>query len=110
MKQVTWLFFFCLYAAGSSAQTDSVRVWNKWCSSKDTMLLFDGANNTIQIYSHTLKPADLLIKPADKTLRIGKPEVKGDTISVLAMPYPSHNKPMRLLVLHAKTKKAIKNV
>ena len=73
------------------------------------MVLFTAANNTIQVCSHTLKPSEILLKP-DKTLRIGKPEIKGDTISVLAMPYPSHNKPMRLSVLNSKTKKVIKIV
>ena len=92
------------------AQADSVRVWNKWCSSKDTLLLFAAANNTIQVCSHTLKPSEMVLKPVDKTLRIGKPEVRGDTISVLAMPYPSRNKPMRLSVLNARTKKVIKTV
>ncbi len=110
MKQLTFLIsLFCIPFQGF-AQTDSVRVWNKWCSSRDTMLLFSAANNTIQVCSHTLKPSEIILKPVDKTLRIGKPELKGDTISVLAMPYPSRNKPMRLAVLNAKTKKVIKTV
>ncbi len=110
MKQAIPVLLFVLLATGAYGQADSVRVWNKWCSSKDTLLLFAGANNTIQVCSHTLKPSEMVLKPVDKTLRIGKPEVKGDTISVLAMPYPSHNKPMRLAVLNAKTKKVIKTV
>ena len=110
MRTITALILLSLYGPLSSAQTDDVRVWNKWCSSRDTMLLFDGANNMIQVYSHTLKPAQITLKPADGSLRIGKPEIKGDTISVLAMPHPSRNKPMKLLVQNAKTKKVIRTI
>ena len=97
MRTITALILLSLYGPLSSAQTDDVRIWNKWCSSRDTMLLFDGANNMIQVYSPTLKPAQITLKPADGSLRIGKPEIKGDTISVLAMPHPSRNKPMKPL-------------
>ncbi len=110
MKRLIILLAFYSYTASVYAQADSVHVWNKWCSSKDSMLLFTAANNNIQVYSRTLKPSEILLKPVDKTLRIGKPEAKGDTISVLAMPYPSRNKPMRLAVLNSKTKKLIRNV
>ena len=110
MRTLAFLILLCPLWQVSQAQTDSVRVWNKWCSSKDTMILFDGANNMIQVYSPSLKPAQITLKAADNTLRIGKPEIKGDTISVLAMPHPSHNKPMKLLVQNAKTKKVLKTV
>ena len=95
---------------GATAQTDIVYVWNKWCERKDTMLLFNAANNAIQVYCPTLKPAQIMLKSLDKTLRIGRPEIKGDTITVLAMPYPAPGKPMRLAVLNAKTKKPIRTV
>jgi len=110
MRRIPILMLLCLQWQCLFAQTDSVRVWNKWCSSRDTMLLFDEANNMIQVYSPTLKPAQMILKPADGSLRIGKPEIKSDTISVLAMPHPSRNKPMRLLVQNSKTKKVIKTV
>jgi hypothetical protein len=110
MKQVLIGILLCVAGLRAFAQTDSVHVWNKWCSSRDTMLLFEAANNTIQVCCRALKPSEIILKPVDKTLRIGKPEVKGDTISVLAMPYPSRNKPMRLAVLNAKTKKTLRTV
>ena len=47
------------------AQSDSVHVWNKWCSRKDTALLFNGGYNVIQIYSRDFKPADIKIKSLD---------------------------------------------
>ncbi len=105
---LTFLFAFlsvCLHA-----KTDSVYAWNKWCSRKDTLLLFTGSNNTIQVYCQGLKPTDYSLKSLDKSLRIGNPEVIGDTITVLAMPYPIKDKQMRLAVVNNKTKKTIKTL
>ncbi len=110
MRSISIFILLCLQWQLSLAQTDSVRVWNKWCANKDSMVLYEEANNTIQVYSPTLKPAQMTLKAADGSLRMGKPEIKGDTIAVLAMPHPSRNKPMKLLVLNAKTKKVIKTV
>jgi hypothetical protein len=110
MKQ-SFLILLCAASTCASAQTDSIYISNKWCSSKDTLLLFNAENNLVQVYSKAFKPSDVILKPIDKTLRIGKPEVKGDTISVLAMPYhPAPNKPMRLSILNRKTKRVIKTV
>lgn len=100
--------------AGAYAQTDSVHIWNKWCARKDTLLLFNTANNVIQVYCQGMKADEIKLKSLDNTLRIGNPEIKGDTVSVLAMPYPdkakNKNKEMRLAVLYKKTGKMIKTV
>ncbi len=109
MKQL----FIILLSFGSLsalAQADSIHVWNKWCASKDTMLLFNAEYNLIQVYSKTLKPSDIMLKSLDKTLRIGKPEVKGDTTSVMAMPYHPNNKPMRLAIVSSKTRRVLKTL
>lgn len=100
----------CLVSLCAIAQTDSIYISNKWCSGKDTLLLFNAGNNVIQVYSKAFKPSDITLKTLDKTLRIGKPETKGDTTSVLAMPYHADNKPMRLSILNRKTKKVIKTI
>jgi hypothetical protein len=92
------------------AQADSFHVWNKWCSRKDTLLLFYGGNNTIQVYCKNHKPGDLKLKSLDKTLRIGQPEISGDTLSVLAMPYPGKSKIMRLVILGARNNKILKTL
>jgi hypothetical protein len=109
IKSILTFFFsflsFCLFA-----QSDSVYAWNKWCARKDTLLLFNGGNNTIQVYCQGLKPADFTLKSLDKSLRIGNPEVSADTVSVLAMPYPAKNKLMRMAVINNKTKKTIKTL
>ncbi len=108
MKQLISLFFLYGFITSASAQTDSIVVWNKWCAKKDSFILFNAGNNQIQVYSPTLKPAQIKLKSLDNSLRIGKPEIKGDTLSVLAMPFPNKGKTMRLAVLHAKTSKQIK--
>ncbi len=103
----TWLL---LLAITGYSQNDTIHVWNKWCARKDTMLLFNSGNNVIQIVSPSLKPADIKLKSLDKGLRIGIPEVKGDTTSVLAMPYPDKGKTMRLVILNKKTNRPIKTI
>ena len=110
MQRLVIFILFCTISATAYAQNDSIYISNKWCASKDTLLLFNAENNIIQVYSKTLKPSDIILKPLDKTLRIGKPEIKGDTTSVLAMPYHPNNKPMRLTILNSKTKRVIKTV
>ena len=110
MKRILLLTAVIFYSLSAFPQSDSVHVWNKWCSSKDTMLLFTTANNIIAVYSKTLKPSDIKLKSLDNSLRIGAPEVKGDTTFVLAMPYPKKGKKMRLAVMYKKTGKMIKTV
>jgi hypothetical protein len=110
MKGQFIFFISALLSFSASAQKDSIYVWNKWCARKDTLLLFYSGNNTIQLYSSGMQPGAYKIKSLDKSLRIGQPEIKGDTMSVLAMPYPAKNKMMRLAILDAKTSKLIKTV
>lgn len=106
------IFFTVLAALGytANAQADSIRIWNKWCARKDTMLLFNSGNNLIEIYSPNIKAADLKVKSLDMALRIADPEVKGDTLTVIAMPFPAKGKRMRLAVLDKKTSKQLKVV
>jgi hypothetical protein len=105
------LFIILLVSNNTSfAQADSLHVWNKWCARKDTMLLFTGGNNVIQIYSTTRKPGDIKLKCLDKSLRIGIPEIKGDTLSVMAMPFPAKGSKMRLAILDKKTSREIKTI
>ncbi len=96
--------------AQATAQTDSFYVWNKWCARRDTLLLFNAGNNQIHIYCKGMKPDEYKLKSLDKSLRIGQPELLGDTMSVLAMPYPGKDKQMRLAILNAKTSKVIKTL
>lgn len=99
-----------LAALMARAQNDSIVVRNKWCSKKDSLLLFYGGNNTIEVWGKGLKPTDLKLKSLDKSLRIGLPEIKGDTLTVLAMPFKGKAKQMRLAILNSKTGKTMKTV
>ncbi len=110
MRQLAGFILLSPLSLSALAQNDSIYVCNKWCASKDTMLLFNAGNNVIQVYSNYLKPSEILLKPLDKTLRIGKPEIKDDTTFVLAMPYHAGNKPMRLSILNRKTKKVLRSI
>jgi hypothetical protein len=110
MRYIPVVIILFLFALQTQAQTDSFYVWNKWCARKDTLLLFNGGNNTISVYSNKLKPSEYKLKSLDRSLRIGSAEIHGDTMSVLAMPYPVKNKQMRLAILNARTLKVIKTV
>lgn len=110
MKQLIILILLLTGCATAYAQADSLYVWNKWCARKDTMLLFTGGNNVIQVYSKTRKPADIKLKCLDKGMRIGTPEIKGDTLSVMAMPFPARGAKMRLAILDKRTSKEIKTI
>ena len=75
--------------------------------------MFIAGNNMIQVYCHGMRPDEIKLKSLDNTLRIGTPEIKGDTTSVLAMPYvdkKGKNKNMRMAILNKKTSKIIKTI
>jgi hypothetical protein len=110
MKKWTFLIALLLACSCAFAQADNVMVWNKWCSKKDTALLFTAANNVIMVCSPTLKSADIKLKSLDNGLRIGDAELNGDTVSVMAMPYPAKSKNLRLAILNKKTNKLIKTI
>jgi hypothetical protein len=94
----------------AQAQADSIHVWNKWCAKSDTVLLFNQGYNQLQIYSSSIKPGNITLKSLDNSLRIGSPEVKGDTLTVLAMPYAHSGKPMRLAIIDSKTRKTLRTI
>jgi hypothetical protein len=74
-------------------------------------LLFAQGNNQIQVFSTSFKPSEVSLKSLDRTLRIGTPEISGDTLNVLAMPYlKGPSKPMRLAIVNNKTRKTISTI
>lgn len=105
MSMLAWATAQCALAQG-----DSLVVRNKWCSKKDSLLLFYEGNNVIEVFGKGIKPGDIKLKSLDKSLRIGLPEIKGDTLTVLAMPFKGKAKQMRLAILSAKTMKPLKTV
>ena len=111
MKILLFLTGLLVSCSSAFGQKDSVQVWNKWCSRIDTNLLFTAAYNVIMVHSPTLKAEDIVLKSLDNSLKIGiQPEIKGDTLSTMAMPYPTKAKMMRLAIINKKTKKTIKTV
>jgi hypothetical protein len=110
MKGTVLFIFLFACSALAMAQGDSLQVWNKWCSRKDSMVLFSTANNEIEVYGRGIHPADIKLKSLDYTLRIGPPEVKGDTLSVMAMPHAPNGKKMRLVIIDRKSNKTLKTI
>jgi hypothetical protein len=110
MKHFISLLVFCTIGVHLFAQADDIHVSNKWCAKKDTPLLFIAGNNLVQVYGHGIKPSEIKLKSLDKSLRIGRPQIKGDTLSVLAMPFPEKGKTMRLAVQSSKNSKTLKVV
>jgi|GEM_PF-716453 len=102
------IVFLLLAVSTAYGQNDSIYVWNKWCARKDTLLLFNSGNNMIKVYCRSMKPREYKLRSLDRSLRIGTPTVKGDTMSVLAMPYPDKSRQMRLAIVSTKTYKTIK--
>lgn len=108
LKRFLLVIIFIVSFISVFAQSDSIYVRNKWCARKDTALLFIDGNNMIQVYSAAFKPGDITVKSLDKSLRVGNPEIKGDTLSVLAMPFPEKGKQMRLAIMNKKKSKLLK--
>ena len=110
MKRLLFFTGLLFLHVAAMAQADSFYVSNKWCARKDTLLLFTGSNNIIQVYNKGMKPAEYKVKSLDKNLRIGNTEVKDDTLCIMAMPYQGKDKKMRLAILNKKTSKTIKTI
>jgi len=110
MKRLAYALVLLLLSGTPLLAQDDLKVWNRWCSNKDSMLLFSAAYNEINIYSHTIDLKNIILKPLDRTLKVGKVEFRKDTLAVLAMPYASGDKKMRLAIQDKKTKKTLKTI
>lgn len=111
MKQKVLLFLlFMVFSSAVYAQQDTFKVWNKWCSNIDSPLLFNGAYNEIKVVVKHIPIQSVSVKSLDYALKIATPEIKGDTISFLAMPYPKGGKRMRLAIINNSTKKPLKTI
>jgi hypothetical protein len=110
MKIGLAIIFTLMLTHGAMAQAPAFKVWNKWCADPDTLLLFPTGNNLIQIKCIGVHPQDLVVKSLDNALKIGLPEIKADTLSIMAMPYPKYGPRMRLAITDKKTKKVLSTV
>lgn len=106
-------FFLCLctifFFHATQAQEGKWYIANKYCAKKDSLVVFEGGNNLIQVYNTGMKGADLKIKSMDHSLRMAPEELKGDTVTAWVMPY-AVNKKMKLAIVNKKTGKTLKEV
>ena len=110
MKNLLLLTAFLSATCAAMAQADSIYVWNKWCAKADSPVLFATANNMVYVNCKTIKATDLSVKSLDYGLMISQPEIKNDTLSFMAMPYPKKSKRMRLTVTNKRSGKIIRTV
>ena len=110
MKNLLLLIAMFFFADVAMAQTDSIYVWNKWCAVADSPVLFATANNVVRVTCKAIKAADLTVKSLDYGLMIAQPEIKNDTMSFMAMPYPKKSKRMRLAITNKHTGKIVRTV
>ena len=109
IRQSLFMAVLLICSISVFAQKDSIYVWNKWCSRRDTLLLFTASYNVIEVYCPSLQAKDISLKSLDKTLKISNIEIEGDTLTEMAMPY-TIEKPMRLALVNNNTGKVIKTI
>ncbi len=101
-----------LYAADDSLKVDAnakVNVRNKWCSSKDSIFVFEGGFNLIQVYGKDVDPKDIRLRSSSGKFKVGDVEVKKDTAQAMAMPMESEGT-YKLSVVSRKTGRVLKEV
>lgn len=99
-----------LYAADDSVKINAnVNVRNKWCSSKDSIFVFEGGFNLIQVYGKDVDPKDIRLRSSSGRFKVGDIEVKKDTAQAMVMPMEREGT-YKLSVLSRKTGKILKEV
>ncbi|HYD21802.1 MAG TPA: hypothetical protein VEB40_10030 [Flavipsychrobacter sp.] len=98
-------------AATASGANDSlkVNVRNKWCSHKDTIFVYEGGFNTIQVFGKEINAKEVRIRSLSSKLKIGETEVKGDTAQAIAMPTDIED-PMKLAVVNKRSGQVIREI
>jgi hypothetical protein len=86
-----------------------VNVRNKWCSSKDSVVVFEGGFNLIQVYGKDVDPKDIRLRSSSGKFKVGDVEVKKDTAQAMAMPMESEGS-YKLSVVSKKTGRVLKEV
>ncbi len=95
-----------LFAADDSLK---VNVRNKWCNNKDTIIVYEGGFNLIQVYGKDVDPKNVRLRSSSGKLKIGDIEIKGDTAHAMAMPMENEGS-YTLSVLDKKTGRVLKEV
>ena len=94
-----------LYAADSLRVT----VRNKWCNNKDSIIVYEGGFNTIQVFGKDVNPKDVRLRSSSGKLKLGDVETKKDTAIAMAMPMESEGH-FKLTVTDRKTGRVLKEV
>jgi hypothetical protein len=94
------------YAADDSSK---IVVRNKWCNHKDTVIVYDGGFNTIQVYGKDVNAKEVRIRSLSSKLKIGETEVKGDTAFAIALP-KEIDEPMKLAVVNRRSGQVLKEI
>jgi hypothetical protein len=97
-----------LYAADDSVKVN-VNVRNKWCNNKDTLIVFDGGFNLIQVFGKDIDPKDVRLHSSSSKLRLGDIEIKKDTAQAMAMPMESEGN-YKLTITSKKTGKILREI
>ncbi len=95
-----------LYAADDSLK---INVRNKWCSNKDTIIVYEGGFNLIQVYGKDIDPKDVRLRSSSGKLKLGDIEIKGDTANAMAMPMENDGN-YTLSVVDRKSGRTVKEV
>lgn len=107
-----FVFLTILFLAGIEAQAEDslkIQVRNKWCNHKDSIFVYDGGFNVLQVFGKDIDPKDVTLRSHNHHLRLDIPEVKGDTVNITAMPMEIGNA-MKVSVVHKKTGRVLKEV
>jgi hypothetical protein len=94
------------YAAGDSTK---LIVRNKWCNHQDTVFVYEGGFNTIQVYGKDVSAKEVRLRSLTSKLKIGETEVKGDTAQAIVMP-TEIEEPMKLAVVNKRTGQVLREI
>lgn len=104
------LAILLLATTGSRAQDSAaIQVRNKWCNHKDSIMVFEGGFNVLQVYGKNVDPKEIGLRSLHNKLRLDIPEIKGDTVNVTAMPMET-DEAMKVAVINRKSGKVLKEV
>lgn len=111
MRKISLLILLLIITGNVVYAADSVKVHvrNKWCSNKDTIFVYDGGFNEIQVFGKDIKATDVRLRSLSGKLKLGDVEVKRDTAAAMAMPTESEGD-MTLQVVSKKTGAVLKEV
>lgn len=92
MRKTMFLTLLVLYGSLAHARIDTMVVKNKWCTRTDTIVLYRDGWNMLQVFGGGTDPKDIKLRSYDGDLKIGRQDIKRDTLYALAMPFGTDSK------------------